>query len=114
VKLFLDDRRSAPAGWTLVRTIKPFLAALKAGGVTHVSMDHDLAGETGMDALTAMHAAHVWPSQSLRVHSGNPDGARAMKTFIQAHAPVPLHRPTASVYTAAARRLTKTLATKHY
>lgn len=41
-RLWLDDERPAPAGWVHVRTASTAIELLAAGGVTEVSLDHDL------------------------------------------------------------------------
>lgn len=52
MKVYLDDCRPCPEGWTLARTARECMDMLAAGGVTHLSLDHDL-GEalTGYDVL---------------------------------------------------------------
>lgn len=42
MKLWLDDVRPAPEGWTWVKTVDEARARLVAGGVDHLSLDHDL------------------------------------------------------------------------
>jgi len=42
MKLFLDDKRTPPAGWTLVRTAKEAIFLLETGFVEEFSLDHDL------------------------------------------------------------------------
>lgn len=48
VKLWLDDVRPAPPGWTHVRSVNEALALLATGTVTAASLDHDL-GEFAAD-----------------------------------------------------------------
>lgn len=106
MKLYLDNERDAPNGWTAVRSSQALLSALRTGAVTHVSMDHDLGpgAPSGLDILKGMAAQNLWPSASLRVHSGNVAGAQAMKALIRTKAPAHLQRPTSTPYT---RALTK-------
>jgi hypothetical protein len=41
-RVFLDDRRPAPDGWTLVRWPDEVIALLETGAVEELSLDHDL------------------------------------------------------------------------
>lgn len=40
-RLFVDDRRPAPAGWLQARTARAAIAYLKRGGIEELSLDHD-------------------------------------------------------------------------
>ena len=42
MKIFLDDIREAPAGWRRVYRPDEAIALLAQGGVTVLSLDHDL------------------------------------------------------------------------
>lgn len=42
MKIFLDDERSAPPGWTLIKSVSETIDQLKTGKVTDLSLDHDL------------------------------------------------------------------------
>lgn len=42
MKLWLDDRRRAPAGWTRAYTVAEAQAHLQTGAVDEASLDHDL------------------------------------------------------------------------
>lgn len=44
MKVFLDDERSAPKGWILVKTAEDALSLLAMRGVSEISLDHDLGG----------------------------------------------------------------------
>lgn len=115
MKLYLDNERPAPKGWTAVRTPQALLSALRTGQVTHVSLDHDLGGPvTGLDVVKGMAAQGLWPSVGLRVHSGNAAGAMAMKAVIHESAPAHLQPATQSPYTRASNRLAKKTKAKFY
>lgn len=45
MKVFLDDERAAPAGWVLARWPDEAIELLRQGGVTHLSLDHDLGDD---------------------------------------------------------------------
>lgn len=54
MKIFLDDTRPAPNGWTLMRWPHEVIAALQTEQVTEISLDHDLGDDTvgtGYDVL---------------------------------------------------------------
>lgn len=42
VRLYLDDERLTPIGWTRVYTAAEAIALLASGGVAEISLDHDL------------------------------------------------------------------------
>ena len=90
MKVFLDDVRAAPEGWTLVRTAREAIAALKTGAVTELSLDHDLGGDdtigTGHDVLVWIEEAVAlrgFEPPSLFVHSANPVGRQRMQQAIE-------------------------------
>ena len=81
IAVFLDDRLDPPPGgdWLVARTSKEAIRLLAAGGVTHISFDHDLSGnDTGMkvvdwiDERVATDPAFEFPTW--RIHSMNPVG----------------------------------------
>ncbi|HCC22888.1 TPA: hypothetical protein DF272_01780 [Candidatus Falkowbacteria bacterium] len=43
MKVFLDDLRTPPDGWLLVRTPDEVIVLLRTGQVEELSLDHDLA-----------------------------------------------------------------------
>ena len=43
MKIFLDDERKPPEGWTLVRWPEEAIELLQTGEVEEISLDHDLA-----------------------------------------------------------------------
>jgi hypothetical protein len=118
VKLFVDDTRTPPkhAGWTLARSVPEAQQILATQPVTHLSLDHDFkqGSPNGVDLVNWLVNSRRWPSQSLRVHSGNVAGAHAMKALIAQHAPAHLQRPGSNPYTAADSRLVRSLSRKAY
>ena len=53
IKLWLDDCRPPPAGWTLAITVAEAVALLRTGRVTHASLDYHLTGrEKGHEVAT--------------------------------------------------------------
>ena len=53
MKIFLDDERETPKGWTRTFKVEETIEFLKTGNVIELSLDHDLGGivETGYDVL---------------------------------------------------------------
>jgi hypothetical protein len=89
MKLWLDDLRPAPEEWFWVRTAWDAIERLSRGGVTEVSLDHDLGGPengTGQyvaswieaEAFHGRLAPLIW-----RVHSANPLGAERMRAALE-------------------------------
>ena len=90
MKVFLDDVRDPPPEWVLVRTAPEAIAKLKAGGVTHLSLDHDLGDDmafgTGYDVLLWVEEAVAlrgFAPPALAVHSANPVGRQRMLQAIE-------------------------------
>ena len=46
MKIHLDDERPTPDGWQNCRWPEEVIELLKAGVVTHLSLDHDLGDDT--------------------------------------------------------------------
>lgn len=77
MKVFLDDERATPAGWVRAFWPEEVIALLEAGGVTDVSLDHDLGDD---DHGTGYHVI-LWIEEAvalrgfvpprLRIHSAN-------------------------------------------
>jgi len=111
--LYLDDCRSAPDGFVLVKTARECIDALKAGGIEHLSLDHDLGDAcllcwtdtgpvlvkgcapdcqcdchpTGYSVCLWMAEFGVWPRYKPQVHSANPVGATNMRAVIDRYWP---------------------------
>ena len=54
MKVYLDDERTTPEGWTRVYWPEEAIELLKTGEVTHISLDHDLGDDdhgTGYDVV---------------------------------------------------------------
>lgn len=97
MKLWLDDLRPAPEGWTWAKTADEAILILMGNQVRVASLDHDLADEhyrqeapltaaqiaaynkekTGYDVVLWMEQNNVWPERVI-IHSFNPNGARRM------------------------------------
>jgi len=90
VKVYLDDVREAPPGWHRVYWPDEAIRLLAAGGVTELSLDHDLGDDargTGYDVIRWLEEAvatrHFVPPQ-IKIHSANPVGRERMLRGIAA------------------------------
>lgn len=86
MRIWLDDTRDAPEGWTLATTIEQVIELLSTrGDITDLSLDYDLPetdpGHVGLEVLVALYEADAgYPT--LHVHSANAYGAAQMATMI--------------------------------
>lgn len=95
MKLWLDDLRPAPAGWTWIKTAAEAIAAIDLEAVEEISLDHDL-GDTGQPEQTgydvALHMARrafegkTVPAK-VRVHSANSVGGPRIEGVIKRYLP---------------------------
>ena len=95
MRVWLDDTRDAPAGWVRARWPEEAVALLRAGGMTALSLDHDLGPDrsgrdrTGYEVLAWLEAEVAggrWdhPLPAIAVHSGNPVGRARMEQAVEA------------------------------
>ena len=86
MKLWLDDVRPAPDGWTWVGTAQNAIDLLVARGqeVTEASLDHDLGTKQDGNWVAQYIARYklLEPGTPIRIHSWNPDGARTMAYWL--------------------------------
>jgi hypothetical protein len=78
VKVYLDDARVTPSGWTRAYWPEDAIALLESGSVTELSLDHDLGDDahgTGYDVVLWLEEAVATrgfvPPASIVVHSSN-------------------------------------------
>jgi hypothetical protein len=88
MKLYLDDYRDPPEGWTVVRTAKEAIRLLSSGTVTDISFDHDLGTkETGYDVISWLEEQVVYGKikapRTMQVHSANPVGKQRIMSVIK-------------------------------
>lgn len=90
MRVFLDDERSAPAGWVQVRWPEEAIRLLETGDVCEISLDHDLGDDahgTGYDVVLWIEEAvaqrHFRPPV-IHVHSANPAARIRMQAGIEA------------------------------
>lgn len=88
MKLYLDDIRPAPEGYTLVTTAFDAVLKLSEGGIEEISLDHDLGDSaTGYDVLLWIELAVVrfgYKPPRMLIHSANPVGRQRMALAIEA------------------------------
>jgi hypothetical protein len=89
IKLYLDDERIAPEGWVRVYWPEEVIALLKSGGVTEVSLDHDLGDDdhgTGYDVILWLEEQVVlngFNPPKISVHSANSSARLKMEAGIR-------------------------------
>ena len=90
MKIYLDDERIAPDGWTQVRWPDEAIKLLKTGEVTHLSLDHDLGDDergTGYDVVLWVEKAVAtdgFVPPTMKVHSANSSARVKMEAGIRA------------------------------
>jgi len=88
--VYLDDERATPAGWTRVYWPDEAIALLETGGVTELSLDHDLGDDdrgTGYDVVLWIEkavATRGFRPPKIIVHSANTSARLKMEAGIRA------------------------------
>lgn len=89
MKIFLDDERPTPEGWTRVYWPDEAIALLQTGNVSEISLDHDLGDDrrgTGYDVLLWIEEAVMtrqFKPPKIIVHSANSSARLKMEMGIQ-------------------------------
>ncbi len=93
MKVYLDDLRETPDGWTRTYSVADTIALLKRGGVTEISLDHDL-GQTsdgvdlpsGYEVLTWIEwevaTMSDYTPPIIHIHSANAAAVKRMKAAV--------------------------------
>ena len=90
MRVYLDDERATPAGWVRVFWPDEAIALLEAGGVTELSLDHDLGDDargTGYDVVLWIEeavATRGFRPPRIAVHSANSSARMKMEAGIAA------------------------------
>jgi hypothetical protein len=90
MKVYLDDERATPPGWTRVSWPAEAIALLETGGVEEISLDHDLGNDvrgTGYDVILWIEEAVAlqnFTPPKIRVHSANSSARAKMLAGIDA------------------------------
>ena len=107
MRLWLDDAREAPDGWTWAQTYDKAVAALAVGTVEIISFDHDLGEKkTGYDVAKWIEQA-AWEGRITRlgwdIHTANSPGRKNItlamesaerawaRSVLMCHCGLPLH-----------------------
>jgi hypothetical protein len=102
VKLWLDDKRPAPEGWTHAHTAREAMRLLAREHVEEASLDHDLGHcdgcvgckgyqsacgcechQTGYSVALFMASTGRWPDKQPTCHSANPAGKANIESVIR-------------------------------
>ncbi len=89
MKVYLDDERPPPDGWHGCRWPQEVIELLKRGGVTHLSLDHDLGDDsvgTGYDVVLWIEqevATTSFIPPEIDVHSANVSARAKMEMGIK-------------------------------
>ena len=90
MKVYLDDQRSTPDGWTRVYWPDEAIKLLKSGNVEEISLDYDLGDDergTGYDVVLWIEeqaALHGFMPPKISVHSANVLARSRMEATIKA------------------------------
>ena len=90
LRIYLDDERRTPEGWVRVYWPDEAIALLQQGGVSEISLDHDLGDDargTGYDVIAWIEEAivlHGFRPPLIHVHSANPAARERMQAGIDA------------------------------
>lgn len=100
IKLFIDDIRKSPSGWTLARTVTEAIRILDTQYVTECSLDHDISHQVMMeDSRHNSIMSRPYPCNEtfepvarylgathfagpITLHTANPAGAERMRLIL--------------------------------
>lgn len=89
MKIYLDDERETPNGWTRVYWPTEAIELLRTAQVTEISLDHDLGDDergTGYDVVLWIEeqvATTDFAPPRIRVHSANTSARQKMENGIR-------------------------------
>ena len=89
MKVYLDDVRKPPKGWTLVLWPDELIKLLKKGNVDEISLDHDLGDDkrgTGYDVLTWIEKEVVlkgFKPPKINIHTANISARKKMENAVK-------------------------------
>lgn len=89
MKIWLDDVRPAPVGWTWCKTAENAWVGLCVGDIKEIeeiSLDHDLGPDesTGYNLVCWMERHGVWPDK-VSIHSANSVGRKNIERALLAN-----------------------------
>jgi len=89
MRVYLDDERGTPPGWTRTYWPDEVIALLEQGGVAELSLDHDLGDDergTGYDVVLWIEEAVAlrgFIPPKMQVHSANSSAREKMEAGIR-------------------------------
>ena len=87
MKLYVDDLRAIPPGWTGARTVADAIALLDGENVEEVSLDYVIGDSFDENfAPVARHIAAMPPARrprTVRLHTSSAAGARALESILR-------------------------------
>lgn len=91
MKVYMDDERETPQGWTRTYTVDTTINLLETRKVTHLSLDNDLGdlnpSTEGFNVLNwleeKIHYEPSFPLPQITVHSANSARAQTMRKVIE-------------------------------
>lgn len=92
MKMWVDDQRPAPEGWTWILTSKMAISQLfnyKMIGarMEAMSLDHDLGGDDTTRAVVLWCCERNWWPDEVFVHTSNPVGREWLEGMIERYKP---------------------------
>lgn len=89
MRVYLDDERPTPDGWTRTRYPDETIALLETGKVTELSLDHDLGSGcgTGYDVIVWIEeavATRGFVPPRIALHTANPAARKRMAAGVRA------------------------------
>ena len=89
LKLYLDDERETPEGWTRVYWPDEAIEYLKQGNVKEISLDHDLGDDrrgTGYEVLLWIEEQVItnnFKPPKIRIHTANSSAREKMEAAVR-------------------------------
>ena len=89
IKVYLDDMRTPPEGWVLVKTAREAIELLMTNDVEEISLDHDLGEEengSGYDVINWLEK-EVYENNFIppviHIHTANPVARERMEAAVR-------------------------------
>ena len=89
MKIYMDDARETPSGWTRTYTVAETIAALRTRTVTHLSLDNDLGDDVaeGYNVLNWLEEIIYndmhFPLPEIHIHSSNASRVEYMQRALK-------------------------------
>lgn len=88
MRLFIDDVRSAPKGWTLAKDVETAIRLIARHSPTDISLDYDAGNGTFEPVVFFIGEKYnddaFWADElKIKIHSANPIGAKHLKDILE-------------------------------